>query len=204
MGRTAWEDLERGLAARPPARIADRVRSRAAVAMVLREAASGLELLLIQRAEHPNDPWSGQMAFPGGRAEPADGDLRATAVRETTEELGLDLAVDGECLGALDEVRAMARMRPLNLTIQPFVFRLLRDPGELRLNSEVRSAHWLPLDTLRDPARRGTLDYLHDDIVLDFPCLRIGELTIWGLTFRMLSNLLVALSAADSNTDLRP
>ena len=204
MAGTAWEDLERGLAARTPARVTERVRHRAAVAMVLREGTSGLELLLIQRAEQANDPWSGQMAFPGGRAEPDDGDLQATAVRETAEELGLDLAADGEFLGALDEVQAMARMRPLNLTIQPFVFRLRRDPGALRLSSEVRSAHWLPLETLRDPARRGTLDYLHDDIVLDFPCVRIGDLTIWGLTFRMLSNLLEALSAAESGDKPQP
>src|SRR5260370_1267560 len=78
----------------------------------------------IRRAEHPQDPWSGQMASPGGRAAPGDADLRATAIREPREEIGVDLPAAAEPLGGLDEVRAMARLRPMNLTITPFVFRL--------------------------------------------------------------------------------
>ena len=75
------------------------------MALVLRDAERGMELLFIRRAEDPKDPWSGQIAFPGGRAEPGDDHLQATAVRETLEETRLDLASAGECLGALDEVQ---------------------------------------------------------------------------------------------------
>src|SRR4051812_22030254 len=120
---------------------------RAAVAVILREGTAGLEVLFIRRAEHPQDPWSGQMAFPGGRAEPANADLRATAVRETREEIGVDLFAAAEDLGRLDEVRAVARGRPVNLTITPFVFRL-RQPFDPVLSVEVRSLHWLPLGEL--------------------------------------------------------
>src|SRR4051812_3842337 len=56
---------------------------RAAVAAILRDAAEGPEILFIRRAEHPQDPWSGHMAFPGGREEPGDADLLETAIRET-------------------------------------------------------------------------------------------------------------------------
>ena len=114
-----WDDVRRCLGARTASAGAGGGNDRrAAVALILRDGAAGIELLFIRRAEHPMDPWSGQMAFPGGRAEPGDRDLEATAIRETLEEIGLDLG-EAERLGALDEVRAMARMRPMNLTIQP-------------------------------------------------------------------------------------
>ena len=156
--------------------------------MVLREAVASLELLFIRRAEDPRDPWSGQIAFPGGRAEPEDPSLEVTAVRETAEEVGLDLAASGECLGALDEVRALAQMRPLNLAIAPYVFRFAgSDVAEPR--SEVKSVHWLALDDLLGPGRRSTMEYVHQGLRMEFPCLRVGELVIWGLTYRMLMGL---------------
>jgi 8-oxo-dGTP pyrophosphatase MutT (NUDIX family) len=179
-----WDDVRAGLAAHEPARVTDPASARAAVALVLREGPRGIEALFIRRAEHPHDPWSGQMAFPGGRAEPGDGDARATAIRETKEEIGVDLAATAEYLGGLDEVRAMARLRPMNLTIAPFVFRL-REPFEPVLSDEVRSLHWLPLSGLLDTAARSTMEYAHQGVAHEFPCLRLEELVIWGLTYRM-------------------
>src|SRR5262245_13774932 len=123
MRKTSWEEARRALASRSPARVRDVVSARAAVAVILREGAAGFEILFIRRAEKDGDPWSGQMGFPGGRAEP-DEELGMTAVRETFEETGIELAVHGEPLGALDEVRAMARMQAMDLAITPFVFRL--------------------------------------------------------------------------------
>jgi 8-oxo-dGTP pyrophosphatase MutT (NUDIX family) len=163
------------------------VSARAAVALTLRDGAAGLELLFIRRAEHPLDPWSGQMAFPGGRAEASDVELRATAVRETLEEIGLDLDEAADFLGALDQIRAMSRMRPLDLVIQPFVFRVRGEPS-LALSSEVTSVHWIPLDDLLSARLRGFMDYPHDDGVLKFPCFHVNGKTIWGLTFRMFAN----------------
>ena len=60
---------------------------RAAVALVLRENAGDPEILLIRRAERKGDPWSGHMAFPGGREDARDESLLETALRETREEL---------------------------------------------------------------------------------------------------------------------
>jgi 8-oxo-dGTP pyrophosphatase MutT (NUDIX family) len=184
MERVSWPDIRAALQSRPPERVVEPVTTRAAVAVVLRDGAAGIEILFIRRAEHPQDPWSGQMAFPGGRAEPADADLRATAVRETSEEIGLDLGVEAEDLGALDDVRAVARLRPLDLVISPFVFRL-RGTAAPALSAEVRSLHWFPLDDLLGPSRRSTMDYVHQGDTLRFPCLRVEELVIWGLTYRM-------------------
>src|ERR1700680_3050243 len=95
----------RGASAPSDAALIDPAVPRAAVALVLRQGARGLEILLIKRAEHMDDPWSGHVALPGGREEPADASLQETAVRETLEETGIDLARDGEVLGALDDLR---------------------------------------------------------------------------------------------------
>lgn len=188
MRRLGWDDVRSALGSRPPARVAAEVGRRAAVALILRESPAGVELLFIRRAEHPEDPWSGQMAFPGGRSEPGDADLLATAVRETAEEIGVDLSREGEYLGALDEVRAMARMRPVDLAIAPYVFRLRGDAAP-RPNHEVRSLHWLPLDELVREERRSMMDYAHQGATLQFPCLRVEDVVIWGLTYRMFVGL---------------
>ncbi|HVO11755.1 MAG TPA: CoA pyrophosphatase [Vicinamibacteria bacterium] len=170
------------------------------MALVLREAtAAGLELLFILRAEHERDPWSGHVGFPGGRAEPEDESLQATAVRETLEETGLDLRREAEPLGGLDEVRALARGRPVDLVIAPFVFHLLR-PAEGRPSHEVVSLHWLPLQALLDPAWRSTLDYRHREATVELPCIRLGGLVIWGLTYRMFESFEHVLREAEATT----
>ncbi len=172
---------------------------RAAVALVLRDASpdgGGLELLFIRRAEDERDPWSGHVGFPGGRAEPGDESLEATAVRETWEETGLDLRRDAERFGGLDEVRALARGRPVDLVIAPFVFRLLRRL-EGAASHEVVSLHWLPLPALLDPAWRSTLEYRHEQGTVVLPCIRLAGLVIWGLTYRMFEGFEHALHAAD-------
>jgi len=192
---SGWGPLERALSGHAPLRVGGDAR-RAAVALVFRDGAKGgLELLFIRRAEHEKDPWSGHMGFPGGRMEPGDLDLAATAVRETLEETGLDLAGDGERLGDLDEVKALARGRPVDLVIAPFVFRLRRRL-EGAPSHEVVSLHWLPLERLLSPAMRSTLQYQYEESVLELPCLRIDGLVIWGLTYRMFESLVHVLEPA--------
>jgi 8-oxo-dGTP pyrophosphatase MutT (NUDIX family) len=190
----AWDALTTALAAHEPQRVETSGR-RAAVALLLRDGEGGRpELLFIRRAEHERDPWSGHMGFPGGRAERGDADLRATAVRETREETGIDLARDGAQLGALDEVRALARGRPVDLVIAPFVFRLSRRVDGAP-SHEVVSLHWLALDRLLDPASRSVLEHEHERTRLELPCLRIDDLVIWGLTYRMFENLVFVLAS---------
>ena len=93
--RLGREDVRRALD-RPPV-VLEPARGFAAVAAVLDR---NLDLLLIRRAVHERDPWSGNMAFPGGRVEPEDDGPLAAALRETLEEVGLPLRRDallGQC-----------------------------------------------------------------------------------------------------------
>jgi 8-oxo-dGTP pyrophosphatase MutT (NUDIX family) len=184
------EEIRARLAAYRPALIDERRVARASVAMVLGEGAARVELLLIQRATRDDDPWSGHMALPGGRRDPDDADVIATAVRETREEVGIDLTVDGEPIGRLDELRAVARHRPLDLVISPVVFALKRRVT-LTLNPrEVDSAVWVPLSFFSTPDARATYGRTLDGIASDYPAFRYERYTIWGLTHRILEGFL--------------
>jgi len=184
--------VRRRLAAHEPERLAERARTQASVATILREGPRGAEVLFIQRAEHPDDPWSGHMAFPGGRREPGDQNLLATAVRETREELGLDL-VSAEHLGHVDDLRAVARGRRLDLVIRPQVFVWSGSAPRLTPNHEVAATVWAPVapmiagqhDTVR-PWKEGTQTYR-------MPAYDVEGRIVWGLTYRMLKTLFMVV-----------
>ena len=161
-------------------------RSRAAVAVVLHDAPAGPEMLFIERAARLGDPWSGQMAFPGGRLDPGDADDRAAAERETREEVGLDLSA-AERLGRLGDVDAGVRL-VAPLVLSAFVYRLdARAP--LVRNHEVRETLWVPLARLVDPVHR----VRHRFGLVRFPGIVVGEPdrhVVWGLTYRLVNDLL--------------
>ncbi|MEZ6018411.1 MAG: CoA pyrophosphatase [Planctomycetota bacterium] len=164
---------------------------RAAVAAALRVDSDGrdLEVLLMRRAERPSDRWSGQISLPGGHVDPGDRDEVAAAIRETDEEVGLDLVRDADVLGTLTPIQALARGRRVDLWITPVVFRY-RGAGALALGPEADDAFWLPLG----PAGRGELDaehrYEHEGVVVPLPSWRYGERVVWGLTHKILGELL--------------
>lgn len=164
--------------------------ARAAVALVLAGTGDDVELLLIRRATRDDDPWSGHMALPGGRRDPDDADAVATAARETREEVGVDLAADAAVIGRLDELRAVARHRPLDLVITPVVFALHRAVTLRPSPREVESAVWVPLSFLASPAAVATYTRTLDGITSDFPAYRYQAYTIWGLTHRILQGFL--------------
>jgi 8-oxo-dGTP pyrophosphatase MutT (NUDIX family) len=178
------EEVRQALALRPPELLPERLPRQAAVSIVLREPPSGLEVLFIRRAEREGDLWSGHVAFPGGGVEPGEGIVDA-AVRETEEEVGIDLRAGAVRLGALDEIQAIGRGRAVGLSIQPWVWALRGEPGPLRLSAEVASVHWVRLADLLEPSRQAPFPYVHEGVRLVLPSLDVDGLVIWGLTYRM-------------------
>ncbi len=147
------------------------------------------DVLLMVRADDPRDRWSGQVSFPGGREDPIDPSLRHTAMRETLEEVGIDLASSARCLGQLPPVRAVARGKVRPMTITPFVF-VQTGPVAITHNYEVQDTFWLPLDQAASGALSSTYEYEFGPLPMAMPCWRYHGRVIWGLTFRMLTELL--------------
>lgn len=170
----------------------DEDRPRAAVAAVLRRGADDAELLFIRRADREGDPWSGHMAFPGGRRDPTDRSLLDTALRETREEVGLDLAHEGTVLVRLPEVQAYARGRPANLHVVPFVF-AVHGPATLTPNEEVAETMWAPLGPIVRGEGARPYDYRHEGISYELPSLHVDGHVIWGLTYRMIEAMIEKL-----------
>jgi 8-oxo-dGTP pyrophosphatase MutT (NUDIX family) len=179
-----------------PARAAarDDLRKEAAVALLLR-ARTDLELLLIKRAEHERDPWSGHMALPGGRRSRDDSDLIATAYRETEEEIAVPVARIGQYLGALDEV-APANPRLPPIIIAPFVVAVPEATVAIPNNAEVDFAVWVPLTALREPGAASEILIQFEGGSRSFPSLKYGEHVIWGLTLRILKQFFELAEAA--------
>lgn len=163
---------------------------RAAVSAVFFERDDGsLELLFMQRASDPRDPWSGHMAFPGGRVEDFDAGTRGAAERETLEEVGLDLQKKAEWLGRMSDVRALDKGRVLPLVITPHVYQVKRKP-QLSFNYEVADAVWVPLEFLLERSNRGEMNYTIAGLSKRLPCYRYEGKVIWGLTLRMVDEIL--------------
>jgi 8-oxo-dGTP pyrophosphatase MutT (NUDIX family) len=204
------DHITAALTTRPPRPLPEGSARRAAVAAVFRDGDHGAELLFIQRASQPHDPWSGQVAFPGGREEDGDPDLVATAVRETDEELGLDLRAAGVPLGALDPMQARSRTKITPLTVHPYAWALRGPvPAFHRVpNAEVASAFWVRLRDLADRGRHFEYDAMRAEIPYTFPAIDLGgNRVLWGLTHRMVVEMagrLGLVDDVDAMTELRP
>ena len=168
----------------------DGIARYAAIALVLRPSRIGEpELLMIKRAELEGDPWSGHIACPGGRMEPSDRDLEHTAIRETWEETGVDLARDGRILGTLDDISPRTPTLP-PIIIRPFVA-AVKPEITIVESPEVAEVFWVPLSAIRESAAWGTgLVHIRGAGDREVEIFRHGEYLVWGLTHQALSQFL--------------
>jgi 8-oxo-dGTP pyrophosphatase MutT (NUDIX family) len=183
--------ISEALAKRSPTLFHDSAMRRAAVALIFRagaDAEGDPELLFIKRAEYPSDPWSGQVAFPGGRREEQDDSLEETAIRETREETGIDVAAGGRIIGELDEIQPQSVRLPA-LVVRPFVA-VVNEPPVLTLTSEVAAAFWLPLRSLRDFDSWRDTEVTGRGLKMIRRAFHHEEHVIWGITERIIAQLL--------------
>ncbi len=156
-------------------------KSQAAVALILRDLASDPKMFFIERAKHEKDPWSGQIAFPGGNRESGDISPFATACRETEEEVGLELS-PRNLLGRLNDQQGRNKNQKLPLVISCFVFNMEGEQQTIN-NNEVEDSFWVPVSHLLNDDNRidyqpGYSDETWSAISLD------GQRVLWGLTWR--------------------
>lgn len=167
---------------RPPLRVDEDVPHAAVAAIV---DARG-DLLFMHRAEHEHDPWSGHLSFPGGRVEPEDAGALHGAIRETHEEVGLALSPD-QLLGRLDDLSTRPVRR--HLVIEPFLF-YVPELGSLHLNEEVQAVHRVSLDDLLAGVGRASFPFDYRGQIVDLPCVDVEGRRLWGLTLRIVDDLL--------------
>jgi 8-oxo-dGTP pyrophosphatase MutT (NUDIX family) len=196
---TLIDTLANVLRSRPPARIDEPGRARAAVAIVLVPGPDSI--LLIRRAIKEGDRWSGQMAFPGGRWSAADPDLLATARRETFEEVGVDLTA-ARVIGALDDIAPRSQLLP-PITVSPFVF-ALASPVPLVPNHEVAAASWVPLTRFVERDTFRPFEFDTQGTKLLFPGYHLEEGVVWGLTERILTPFLGLIGMPPGAEESRP
>ena len=179
-----WMDrLTRSLRAHRGAQLPKDERfSYASVAVLIRPDG---DLLFIRRAARTNDPWSGHMAFPGGRIDPDDDGPEAAVRREVFEEIGVDLS-EASLLGMLDQV-ASPDLAP-RVCVTPFVFLLTGEPNIQIAADEVASVHWYPIDVLQNS--RSSFLYTFHGVVYDLPCIDQDDRRIWGMTLRIVDEIL--------------
>ena len=178
------------LVGRTPERRVEPGSIQAAVAMILAPGGpAGLELLLIKRAEHAGDPWSGQMALPGGRRDPEDRDLLATVTREAREEVGVTLSGQA-LLGELDDLHPRTPLLP-PVVVRPFVFGLGQRPP-VETSAEVALSVWVPLEELASGRTRTEIAVPGRD--QRYPAYRVGRHVVWGMTERILTPFIELLA----------
>lgn len=168
------------------------LRVAAVLAPVFRDASGVLRTLLVIRSDH--GPHGGQLGFPGGKPEPGDADLLATALREAEEEVGLDPSV-AEVVGRLDPLDT----RATGFRVHTFVGRVPRDTVWRLDAAEIVGVLTPAVELLADPGARATLPFTSRQFPhgLLVEGIDVEGHVLWGMTLRLLDELVPRLLAGE-------
>ena len=159
----------------------------AAVVILLRSTKQGFQVLFVKRAKKSTDPWSGQTALPGGKREPEDRNLKQTIIRETLEETSINLLEGCRFLGEMEQFTSIQKP---DMKITPFVV-MQENEQNIKLNNELTEYFWTTLKEIDH--NKGTVKFGAEK----FPAYIMGNQKIWGLTYKIVDNLLSLLSAIE-------
>jgi 8-oxo-dGTP pyrophosphatase MutT (NUDIX family) len=171
---------------------------RAGVSIILATKNQQTCLLMMQRATHADDPWSGQMAFPGGKQDGGDPSITATALRESYEEMGIP-ADSIIRIGRLSDILARpyrAMKRPM--VVSPLIFKQ-RHNFTPQLNHEVADFVWIPLSFFLDSRNRESMKIEKAGLEHDLPCYTFKGKRVWGLSLMMIDELIAASELSRTN-----
>jgi 8-oxo-dGTP pyrophosphatase MutT (NUDIX family) len=157
--------------------------------IILSEGLEGLSMLFIKRPESDIDAFSGHMAFPGGKMKEGDEDKLATAVRETLEEIGVDLYQCGRVIGELDDINPNIP-RASNYIVTPYISMLKEEVSIVPNLYEVEAAVWIPVKHLKDERNFVVRWRERNGILVEDYAYSFEKYIIWGMTGRILHRFL--------------
>ncbi len=166
--------------------VSEEQQANAAVALLLKLKDDDLEVLFVKRAENAKDPWSGQIALPGGKHDPKDANLKETVTRETFEETGINLA-ENSFLGVLCAIQSEPRR---DIRILPFVNPLEHEPTIKLSIYELEAFIWVPLKKIA--ASKGMVEFSFGRV----PAYVLEKTVVWGITYRILTDFLHTIQRA--------
>lgn len=184
------ETLRRSLAGQQEPFHSDSKKPRGAVVVLFMERADDLWLLMIKRRENPRDPWSGQMAFPGGHADPEDRTLLDTAAREASEEVGINTR-NQILLGCLHNVQP----KNIPMVIAPFLL-LLSEEVHPTTSREAMEVLWVPMSFLLNPKSVSSFRVPVGRREISMGCYIYLNHLIWGMSFRIIQEIISIITRA--------
>lgn len=157
---------------------------KSAVLILLFPFNNSIHTILIQRPIYEG-VHSGQVSFPGGKYEEADQDLSFTALREASEEVGINTD-SVEIIGKLTDLY----IRPSNFLVSPFIAFTDRMPDFVIDNHEVQKIISVDLFALGSKEIKSEKIIIHSSgMKIKTPYYEIEGLTVWGATAMIISEL---------------
>ena len=162
--------------------VSDEQDANAAVALLIKGVTNPC-ILFVKRIQNPTDPWSGQIALPGGKRDRKDKNLKDTAIRETLEETDINL---DQCrfLGVMSAQNSTPRP---DIKVLPFVIFLQHEPAVRLSERELERYLWIPIEKLAKSKASVTFSFGES------PAYVIDDTVIWGLTYRIIEELMQIL-----------